>query len=115
MLEVGPALQTWALRRVPIDWQSLDLSQELLAASNSVEAERIADHRLAYLEYEGPVRGDRGHVRRLDAGEYRVGATATRYSLDGQTIRGEIEIAPLHGTSGACQLTYRSARPLTDS
>lgn len=33
-----------------------------------VDAERIADHRSLYLDYEGPVRGDRGRVERLVRG-----------------------------------------------
>lgn len=32
------------------------------------EAHRIADHRREYLTHEGPVSGDRGHVRRLASG-----------------------------------------------
>jgi hypothetical protein len=35
-------------------------------------AERLSDHRLHYLEYEGPVSQGRGSVRRLTAGEYEV-------------------------------------------
>jgi hypothetical protein len=30
--------------------------------------EELPEHRRAYLDYEGPVSGDRGHVRRIDAG-----------------------------------------------
>lgn len=33
---------------------------------------RQADHRRIYLDYEGPVSGDRGQVRRVDAGPCRV-------------------------------------------
>ena len=36
----------------------------------AVDAEAISDHRTAYLEYEGPVSGGRGQVRRWDAGEF---------------------------------------------
>jgi hypothetical protein len=35
-----------------------------------IRAEELGDHRLAYLEYEGPLSGDRGRVRRYDAGEF---------------------------------------------
>ncbi len=34
-----------------------------------LEATEIAPHRRAYLDYEGPVSGDRGFVRRVAAGE----------------------------------------------
>jgi hypothetical protein len=36
-----------------------------------VPAERIADHRKEYLEYEGPVSGGRGTVTRWDGGTFR--------------------------------------------
>ncbi len=39
-----------------------------LRAGQRLEALRIADHRPAYLTYEGPVSGDRGTVRRLARG-----------------------------------------------
>jgi hypothetical protein len=115
MLEVGSALETWALRQVPQGWCELDLSQDLFARSNSVKAQRIADHRLAYLDYEGPVSGDRGSVRRLDAGQYRVGPTANGRVLDGQFVRGEIEVVPRPGAGATYQLTFRASERLTDS
>jgi hypothetical protein len=39
-----------------------------LPAGRRIEAIRIADHRPAYLTYEGPVSGDRGTVKRLARG-----------------------------------------------
>ena len=35
-------------------------------------AERVGDHRGAYLEYEGPVSGGRGTVRRVATGEMAI-------------------------------------------
>jgi hypothetical protein len=58
MLEDGPVLKTWRLNRVPITDEP-----EL--------AKAIADHRLDYLTYEGPISGGRGTVRREESGEYR--------------------------------------------
>jgi hypothetical protein len=57
MLESRGALRTW--RMAP-----------LASLSGETACESIADHRLAYLEYEGPVSNDRGNVRRLCAGHY---------------------------------------------
>ena len=57
MLEHGGVLLTWQLQREPVDRSSLP-----------IPARRIGDHRRAYLEYEGPLSGDRGHVRRVEAG-----------------------------------------------
>ena len=57
MLEHGDSLLTWQLYAKP----AIPLAQP-------ISANRIGDHRKAYLEYEGPVRGDRGNVVRLDRG-----------------------------------------------
>ena len=56
MLEDGGVLRTWACDQLPEFGQS-------------VTAERLPDHRLAYLDYEGPVSG-RGEVTRVITGEY---------------------------------------------
>jgi hypothetical protein len=57
MLEKEAILRTWRLARSP-------------DAAGTTDAEPLADHRLAYLDYEGPVSGNRGSVRRFDRGEY---------------------------------------------
>lgn len=36
-----------------------------------LELERLADHRRLYLDYEGPIAGDRGVVRRVAVGDLR--------------------------------------------
>lgn len=59
MLEQDGLLRTWALNTEP-------------AGELSTSAEQLADHRLAYLEYEGPVSGNRGSVRRWEAGQYEL-------------------------------------------
>lgn len=57
MLEVGEGLWTWRLAAP-------------LPAGQVVAACRIADHRRVYLDYEGPVSGNRGTVRREDHGQF---------------------------------------------
>ena len=52
----GSDLATWRSDRWPID-----------APTPLV---KLADHRPAYLEYEGPISGNRGSVRRVAAGWY---------------------------------------------
>ncbi|MFT5422297.1 MAG: hypothetical protein ACI89L_000054 [Phycisphaerales bacterium] len=50
------------------------------------QAERIADHRAVYLDYEGPVSGGRGRVTRLasgTAGEFSTGDGGRDGSEDG--------------------------------
>src|SRR5262245_11174038 len=59
MLESDGILRTWALAELPV------LQRE-------IAADELADHRLAYLDYEGPISGDRGTVTQWDAGEYQL-------------------------------------------
>lgn len=51
-------------------WRLLESPERWLAGKEPVSliAEPIADHRLAYLEYEGPVSRERGHVAQWDHG-----------------------------------------------
>src|SRR5262245_3839889 len=57
LFEVGAVLWAWRLQAPP-------------APGVTVAAERSFDHRLLYLDYEGPVSGGRGTVRRQAHGEY---------------------------------------------
>lgn len=59
LLENGETLRTWRLPRDPCQHDVMD-------------AEEIAPHRRLYLDYEGPVSGGRGVVRRVAAGTARV-------------------------------------------
>jgi hypothetical protein len=108
MLEAGETLQTWALNELPHDWQNIEGLK--CAASNSVPADQLADHRLAYLDYEGPVRGDRGTVTRIDEGTYESRMRAAdRLVVDvvGKVIRGEIELQRNAVPSSQWQLSFR--------
>jgi hypothetical protein len=85
MLECGASLRTWAL---PSEPDSVD----------EQDAQQLADHRLAYLDYEGPVSGDRGEVRRWDSGTYRTIRDDSRVievELEGERLRGMIEFSAL--------------------
>ncbi len=55
LLEQGESCLTWRLLKEP-------------DSPGEIPAEAIADHRLMYLDYEGPVSGDRGTVTQWDAG-----------------------------------------------
>jgi hypothetical protein len=46
----------------------LDQRVDALKPGARLNAERIADHRPMYLDYEGPISGDRGRVVRLARG-----------------------------------------------
>jgi hypothetical protein len=57
MLEMGTVLRTWRLSAPP-------------SGGGTIAVEPLGDHRAIYLDYEGPVSGNRGTVRRWDAGSY---------------------------------------------
>jgi len=59
MLEWGDSLRTWRLEKPPV-------------GNEAVASEAIAAHRLAYLDYEGAVSGNRGSVKRWDFGTFVV-------------------------------------------
>lgn len=63
LLEYGPACRTWRL-------------EAALTDDVDIPAEASADHRVMYLDYSGPVSGNRGHVVRVDRGNC-VWLTAT--------------------------------------
>ena len=52
--------------------------------------ERLADHRPAYLTYEGPVSDNRGHVTRVGGGTAHVVSSDTEWTItteSGMTLR----------------------------
>ncbi len=106
MLEQNGVLRTWALADEP-------------RGELTTQAEQLPDHRLAYLDYEGPVSGNRGNVSQWDAGEYEVLAesaerlelrlvdsSAARYvsltadaGRDGHFWSASFSLAPIRGSS----------------
>ena len=57
LLEAGGVLRAWRLLAEP-------------GPGRSVPTEANFDHRLIYLDCEGPLTGDRGSVKRWDVGEF---------------------------------------------
>jgi hypothetical protein len=89
MIETGDVLAAWQLA-VPPE----------VAAGSPTAVRRIADHRKTYLEYEGPVSGDRGSVRIADTGTCVViaeGPTEWRLRLDGSVLRGTFRLSRTGG------------------
>ena len=89
MLEVGDALHTWALQELPHDWRAaqratmaIDSSCPPVATGDAVDAQQLGHHRKSYLEYEGPLSGDRGQVHRIDSGNYFGEQTVTEDLAD---------------------------------
>ena len=74
------ALRTWALEKPP-------------SAGQLIQATPLPAHRRHYLDYEGPISGNRGTVRRWDAGEYEClehKANSWRFHLVGRRVVADL-------------------------
>jgi len=79
MLESGAVLRAWRLARPPE------------TPGDAIDAVALPDHRLHYLDYEGPVSRGRGVVKRWDAGNYdEVEPDSLR--LEGARVRGLVRM-----------------------
>jgi hypothetical protein len=102
MLERAGALRTWACERIPGEVATPRREGEAPAEPArreprppKVMADELADHRLAYLDYEGPVSGNRGSVTRIDAGTYEIVAETQdklETLLTGAVLRGRLTL-----------------------
>lgn len=82
MLETSGVLKTWRLDAAPL-------------SASPIRAFPLAPHRLEYLEYEGPVSGDRGVVARWDSGGYEVLEEASCrlvLNMSGNLLQGVAEL-----------------------
>jgi hypothetical protein len=82
MLEMGEVLRTWKLSMPP-------------RVGQPINAELSFDHRLHYLDYEGPISGNRGSVVRWDGGSFawqEEGDTHLRVDLQGTRYAGAVEL-----------------------
>jgi hypothetical protein len=101
MLEANGVLRTWRLLAEP--------QPECIIA-----AEPLPDHRLHYLDYEGPVSGGRGTVSRWDHGwhETRQAPQQTSAQVQGQRLgAGRIVFTPVDEPQPECII---AAEPLPD-
>lgn len=98
MLEHDGKLLTWELptlemKSLPIVFQALGIR-------------RIADHRLHYLDYEGPVSGGRGNVSREDFGDFCVESGDSdglvKAKLTGSRLDIELELPAAYFSISAC-------------
>ena len=81
MLEAKGALRTWRLPLPPMD--------------GDLVAEALGDHRLAYLDYQGPVSGNRGNVERWDFGTWQADSLsddAIDATIVGTRIQGRLAL-----------------------
>ncbi len=82
MLDTGSLLRTWRLDEAP-------------RAGLTTRCESLPDHRRAYLDYEGPVSGGRGSVKRVAAGQYEIleetaALLRVRMVMGGRDLVGEL-------------------------
>ena len=97
-LEVGDSLQTWALDEAPQD-------------GRPIAAKALGDHRLAYLEYEGPISGERGIVMRWDDGTYEIVARSDpqwTLAIDGHWLKGRVELRREAATPETWQFVFQA-------
>jgi hypothetical protein len=99
MLEVGDVLKTWALPQPP-------------QPGVEIECEALGDHRRAYLDYEGPLSGNRGSVTRWDRGEYTVERQSDEkwvVNLAGDKLVGRATFCRMAGDSSRWQFSFATA------
>ncbi len=90
MFECGDVLRTWALLELP--------TQNVV-----VEAERLADHRRAYLQYEGPLSANRGSVSRWDEGEFSITCDRPlewKVQMSGRRLVGQLSLTAADERTG---------------
>jgi hypothetical protein len=101
MFESGGVLKTWKLAEPP-------------RAGSAQPALLSFDHRLMYLDHEGPISGDRGHVIRWDQGTYDgslADASLIRIRLSGRRLKGEIELQHQEGDRWEVRLIEPTNKP----
>lgn len=87
MLEAGDVLRTWRLLELP-------------EPGCPVRAEALGDHRKMYLDYEGSLSGNRGAVKRWDAGTFEWERQEDEHltmRLEGRALRGVASLRRLAG------------------
>jgi len=100
MIQDGQALATWKCPCAP----------EFAEAAPLV-AQRLADHRVHYLTYEGPISGNRGSVRRHDEGTCTcVARSRSRWTVEfaGKHLVGRFDLVLVDAADQSWSL---SARP----
>jgi hypothetical protein len=97
MLEQKGMLRTWSLPELP-------------AAGKVIQAEALPDHRLAYLECEGPVSRNRGSAYRVDEGEYEIiedSGALLQIQISGKGLRGALLLRRGEGSSSAWLVEFQ--------
>jgi hypothetical protein len=99
LLQQGDILRAWALAEPP-------------AADIVIAAVPLPDHRLLYLDYEGPISRNRGHVTRWDSGTcHWLNDTGDEITvrLHGRRLVGQVLLRRSDASGGRWQCVYRPA------
>lgn len=99
MLEQDGLLASWALPTAP-------------KIGSVFNAEILKDHRLEFLDFEGPLDGDRGHVSRHDAGTYETlaeNASRLVIRLKGKKVDGRVTIASVDRERAVAEIRFDHA------
>lgn len=93
MLEAGLVLRTWRLAAPP-------------RCGQAITATAVFDHRLHYLDYEGPISGGRGRVVRWERGTFAGHVQSESpivVSLQGEQLHGVLRLEQIEGDSWRCE------------
>jgi hypothetical protein len=96
LLEAGSLLRAWRLA-------------EPLRGGARIAATAMFDHRLLYLDYEGPIAGDRGRVVRCERGTFHAEVQSDEeivVRLEGERLRGMLRL--LHEESDVWRCEFRA-------
>jgi hypothetical protein len=81
------------------------------APGETIECEGLPDHRLIYLDYEGPISGDRGSVTRWDGGTFEVEVWIDNLvivRLASDKIVGQIDLQQMPDDAAHWRITHRA-------
>jgi hypothetical protein len=90
LLETGSVLRTWSLPGPP-------------QPGAEMTATALPDHRLLYLDYEGPISDDRGTVSRWDWGTFELVLSSDDQfvaELAGEKYAGRVMLGRMPGEEG---------------
>ena len=81
-----PLLATWQIRLEPGRWEH---------EFQPIPAFELPDHRLMYLDFQGEISGDRGHVAHIDGGTMEIVRGEENFidcRLQGQLLHGWLKL-----------------------
>jgi hypothetical protein len=108
MLEAGDTLRTWNLFDIPTAWKDPDSLDKTASYSGTCLSE--VDHRIDFLEFEGPLTNNRGYVTRIDRGEYIEHESTPEvlgFDLFGERLHGVVRLERPFGIVCTCHITAK--------